>query len=310
MWISVVTTMYRSAPYVREFHTRIRQQLQALGADYEVVLVNDGSLDNSLEIALELQREDPHVVVIDLSRNFGHHRAIMAGLAQARGERIFLIDCDLEEPPELLGVFHERFERGDCDVVYGVQQERMGGVFRRVSGALFYRLFNWLSPLQIPRNLVIARLMSRRYVEALLEFRERELFFAGLLFLAGFKQVPVLIEKTFKGESSYSLARRLSITVNSIISFSDKPLRLIFYSGALISLVAGLYIINLVVAKLFFGVSVDGWTSLIVSVWFLGGLTILFLGTLGMYISKIFLETKARPNAIVRQIFRGSDGST
>ena len=302
--LSVVTSLYWSAPHLREFHRRASLAAAAVDADYEIVLVDDGSPDDSLAVALELQAADPHVVVIDLSRNFGHHRAIRTGVAHARGDRVFLLDCDLEEAPELVIEFAERMRAEDCDMVYGVQVERKGGWFERASGDLYYRLFNLLSSAPGPRNIVTARLVSRRMVDALLRYGEQVTWMDGLFALAGFRQVGVPVIKGSKGESTYTLRRKLKMFVDSITDFSEVPLHLIFWAGFAISLMSGAYIAYLLVQKLFLGVSVDGWTSVIVSLWFLGGMTILFLGIIGIYLSKIFIETKRRPSTIVRKVHR------
>ena len=280
---------------------------QRMSADYEIVLVNDGSPDESLAMALELHGRDPRVRVIDLARNFGHHKAMMTGLAHARGRRVFLIDCDLEEEPELLAGFQEEMERTGADVVYGVQVRRKGGLFERWTGALFFKLFNLLSSQPIPPNLMTVRLMSRRYVDALVAHRERETVIAGLWALTGFQQVAVPVQKGFRRASSYNLRRKLGFLVTSIASFSDRPLVFIFYLGLTISVVAACAAAYLVVRHLFFGHLLGGWPSLIVSVWLLGGLTLLCLGVIGIYLSKVFIETKQRPYVTIRQIHQRGD---
>ena len=303
MELSIVATLYRSAPSLPEFYRRVKATAEALAPDHEIVLVNDGSPDDSLQIALDMQRCDPRVRVVDLSRNFGHHKAMMTGLAHSRGRRVFLIDSDLEEEPELLGAFHEEMERSGADVVYGVQSRRKGDLFERLSGYLFFKLFNLVSSQPIPDNLVTVRLMTRRYVDALAEHRERETVIAGLWALTGFQQVAVAVQKGTRRGTSYSLGGRLAVFVNSVTSFSDRPLVLIFYLGLAISLLAGLAAGYLVVRRLFFGVFLAGWPSLIVSVWLLGGLTLLCLGVIGIYLSKIFIETKQRPYVVIRRIY-------
>jgi len=167
MELSIVTTMYHSAPYIEEFYERVSKAAKKITGDYEIIFVNDGSPDNALDIAVALHEKDSRVIVVDLSRNFGHHRAMMTGLGYARGEKVFLIDCDLEEEPELLATFHEKFTKDGCDVVYGVQKTRKGGAFERITGNLFYTVFNRLSGIRMPHNLVTARLMSGRYVKSL-----------------------------------------------------------------------------------------------------------------------------------------------
>lgn len=239
MKLSIVATMYNSASYIEAFCRRAADVAQKqVGFEYEIVLVNDGSPDNSLEIAIRLSETDLPIVVIDLSRNFGHHKAMMTGLAHASGEHVFLIDIDLEEEPEWLTSFSEQLVKECCDVVYGVQEQRKGGVFERWSGRLFYRLFHVLTGLVIPKNVVTARLMTRRYVEALLLHNEREVFLAGLWHITGFDQHPKSVKKHCASETTYTFRRKISILVNSVTSFSNVPLVGIFYIGVAISLAA------------------------------------------------------------------------
>jgi putative glycosyltransferase len=303
MDLSIVTTLYQSAPYVKDFHKRASDAARAVTDDYEIVFVNDGSPDESLAAALERHAEDDHVRVVDFSRNFGHHKAIMTGLDYAKGDRVFLIDSDLEEPPELLDTFWDKMKLTDCDVVYGVQRTRKGRFFERIAGSLFYAAFNFLSPEPIPPNLITARLMKRPYVNALLQHREREICIAGLWAATGFRQEPVIVDKGDKGDSVYDLRRKFTNLVNAITSFSNRPLVFIFYLGSLISLGAAAAAVYLIVYRLFIGPLKDGWPSLMVSIWLLGGLTIFSLGVIGIYLSKIFTETKQRPYTIVRQVY-------
>jgi putative glycosyltransferase len=304
MKLSIVATLFHSAPYVREFYERIVRVAQPLTDDFEIVFVNDGSPDDAFARVLELQRADPRVVGVDLSRNFGHHKAMMTGLAYARGERVFLIDVDLEEEPELLTQFAAAMEHRACDVVYGVQVARKGRWFERASGELFWWLFNRLSPQPVAPNMLTARLMTRRYVRSLLRFRERELFLPGLWSMAGFEQVPLAVRKGFHGnQSTYTLRRKLTLAVNSITSFSNLPLIAIFYFGAAISALAVGYLVY-VFLRWWLVSQPAGWTSVIASVWLLGGLMISFLGVIGIYLSKMFVETKRRPFTIVRKVWR------
>jgi putative glycosyltransferase len=223
---------------------------------------------------------------------------------------VFLLDSDLEEDPEWLLSFDAIRRSNRADVVYGVQGKRKGDWFERLSGWIFYKVFNYLSATPIPPNAATARLMTRRYVDALLRYRERELFLHGLWPHVGFLQVPQTVTKRSKGSSTYSLARKISLLVNAITSFSNKPLVFIFYTGLSISLGAGGYIVWLLQRRLVHGIPLAGWASLIVSVWFLGGLTIFFIGVLGVYLAKVFSEIKQRPASIVRQVLPASRGST
>jgi putative glycosyltransferase len=303
MKLSIVATLYQSAAYLAEFHQRASAAAQELvGDDYEIVLVNDGSPDNSLDKAVQLTEQDSHVVVVDLSRNFGHHKAMMTGLAHATGERVFLIDSDLEEEPEWLLAFAQQMAEDNSDVVYGVQESRKGNFLERISGRWFYGLFRLLTGLNLPENIVTARLMTRRYVDALLSHQEREVFMAGLWHITGFVQKPSLIKKHSTSETTYTLRRKMSLLVNSVTSFSNAPLIGIFYIGLAISLLSCVYITYLLIIKLTLATPVDGWTSVMASIWLLGGMIISFIGVVGIYLSKIFSETKQRPYTIVRQV--------
>ena len=304
MKLSIVATLYQSAAYVAPFHQRASAAArQLVGDDYEIVLVNDGSPDNSLVIAVQLTLSDPHVAVVDLSRNFGHHKAMMTGLAHATGERVFLIDSDLEEEPEWLAIFATKMASETCDVVFGVQAQRKGGFFERWTGQWFYRLFKAFTGLALPENIVTARLMSRRYVDALLCHEEREVFMAGLWYITGFKQCAQTVIKHNTSESTYTLRRKVSLLVNSVTSFSNAPLIGIFYIGVTISMVAIVYIAYLAILWLTIAKPLSGWTSVMASIWLIGGMVISFIGVVGIYLSKIFSETKRRPYTIIRQIY-------
>jgi putative glycosyltransferase len=305
MKFSIVTTMFRSAPHLREFYHRMARSVQALSCDYEMVFVNDGSPDNSLDVALDLQKIDPRIRVIDLSRNFGHHKAVMAGLSFARGDYVFLIDCDLEEDPENLGMFYETINReADCDVVYGVQPRRKGSMTSRITATLFYRVLNFLSNEEMDSQMVFSRLMSRRYVDSLLQFKESELFLVGLWKITGYHQKPITITTHNKGASSYTLGKKIALAVNGVTSFSNKPLIFISYLGGLISFGSLLAVLYLLFMKLWFNLVLPGWTSVMISVWLIGGLSIFSMGVIGIYIAKMFIEIKHRPYVIVRRDYR------
>ena len=303
MNLSIVTTLYRSASHLEEFHRRVRAAAEKITSDYEIIFVNDGSPDNSLEIALSIYQRDDTVRVVDLSRNFGHHKAMMTGLSHARGELVFLVDSDLEEEPELLEAFHKELKATGADVVFGVQQKRKGNLFERVSGTIFFRLFNALSVQPIPLNFVTARLMTRDYVLALLQHKEREVMIGGLWQLTGFRQVPVTMTKHHRGASTYNLSLKIAHLVNAVTSFSSKPLVFIFYLGCFILLASSIAALDLIIRKIVFGTLLEGWASLIVSIWLMGGIAIFCLGVIGIYLAKIFIEVKQRPYTIVRHTY-------
>ena len=303
MKLSVVATLYRSEAYIPEFCERASAAARQIsGNNYEIVLVNDGSPDRSLDIAVAISESDPHVVVVDLSRNFGHHRAMMTGLAQARGEHVFLLDSDLEEEPEWLILFQAQMAAQHCDVVFGVQQTRKGGWFERWSGDLFYRLLPMISGIDMPRSMVTARLMTRRYVNALLLHEEREIDIGGLWAITGFEQRPHTVVKHHTSATTYTLGRRVSVFVNTVTAFSNAPLIAIFYIGLAMFLMASAVAGWFVLEWTFLAQPVSGWTSLIVSVWLLGAMIILFIGIIGIYLSKMFSEVKRRPYTIVREV--------
>ncbi len=299
--VNIVTTMYHSAKYLPEFYARIRKSAEQIEVKYDFIFVNDGSPDNSLSVALQLRDEFPNVSVVELSRNFGHHKAIMAGLREAKGELVFLIDCDLEEQPELLEEFFKKMESDPCDVVYGIQNVRKGKWSEQIFGKVFYKVFNHFAERPIPENIIMARLMTNKYVTELVKYDEKEFFLGATFMEVGFKQTPVFVDKKDKGSSTYSLSKKVALMVNAITSTSNKPLIYVFYFGALISFVSFVFIVVLLFRHFFVEKLLTGWPSLIVSIWFLSGLIILCIGLIGIYLSKIYMETKHRPTVVVRK---------
>jgi len=306
MKLSIVTTLFYSAPYLEQFYSRVCAAAQKITDNFEIIFVNDGSPDDSLKIAVSLHQRDKRVKVVDLSRNFGHHRAIMTGLSYAKGQSVFLIDCDLEEKPEYLGMFHKEKESTGADVVYGVRQNQRKNWFDNITAGLFWKMINFFSSDPIPADLITVRLMSQRYVGALLEHREREIFLGGLFVITGFKQAPLTVVKDSKNTSAYNLRRKISLAANAITSFSDKPLILIFYTGFLILFLTMIPAFYLIMKRIFFGAFLAGWPSLIISVWLLGGMIIFCLGIIGIYVAKVYMETKHRPYTIIRQVYERS----
>lgn len=303
MKLSIVTTLYQSESYIDEFYKRSSLAARELsGEDYEIIIVNDGSPDSSLDIAIRLSESDPHVVVINLSRNFGHHKAMMTGLAQSKGELVFLIDSDLEEKPEWLAPFFALLKNEDCDVVYGVQSKRRGKLIEKWSGWVFYRIFRMLTGISQPDNIVTARLMRRYYVEALIKHQERELNIGGIWLITGFRQSKMHVAKQKSSPTSYSFRKKVSHLINAITSFSSLPLVFTFYTGTIISLSALFFIAYLVFRYLFIATPPSGYTSIVTSVWLFSGLIIFFLGLQGIYLSKIFIEVKQRPYTIIKSV--------
>ena len=305
MKLSIVTTLYNSEHFINEFYERITKEAKKFTDDYELIFVSDGSPDNALHKAVELHEKDIHVNVVNLSRNYGHHQAIMSGLEQAEGELVFLIDSDLEEEPEILKDFLEELLSDDSvDVVYGVQKSRKGKWFERASGNVFWKIFNILSHIKISENPLTVRLMKKQYVDSLIQFKEKELFLAGVFKLVGFNQKSLEIVKLSSDMSNYSLIKKLQLLNNAIISFSAYPLLISFYVGLLISTFSFFYGIILIINKLMFNSITSGWTSMMVSIWFLSGVLLLSIGIIGMYLSKIYSEIKNRP-VITKRVYKG-----
>jgi len=307
MELSIVTTLYRSSSYIEEFHRRASAIAKRIAGDrYEIIFVNDGSPDNSLEVAITVADTDQHVSVIDLSRNFGHHKALMTGLAHSNGELVYLLDSDLEEEPEWLETFHEHHAKENADVVFGVQQKRKGNLVEQCSGYVYYRIFRALTGIDQPDNIVTARLMTKQYVSALVEHKERELNIGGLWIITGFRQLSCPVHKTSSSPTTYSIPKKLGHLVNAITSFSNLPLQGVFYFGMGISILSVIYASSIVFRYLFLSAPPDGYTSLIASIWLLAGAILVAIGIQGIYLSKIFTEVKQRPYTIIKGIHGGN----
>ena len=301
MRLSVVTTLYKSAAHVEEFYRHASEAAKRITDDYEIVMVDDGSPDTSLDIACALAAKDGRVRVVELSRNFGHHKALMTGLDHAKGELCFLIDSDLEEDPALLGGFMEKMQSTDCDVVYGFQEKRKGAALESSGGRVAWYWINKLYSIDIPANQCTVRLMRREYVDALLLHRESNTVIGGLWVITGFRQVGMPIAKGHRKESSYSSLSRFATFLNGVTSFSNVPLHLMVAFGMIVSCVSFGFGVVVILEK-FVRNTAAGWTSLIVSIWFMGGIIVFCLGVIGIYVSRIFVETKNRPYVIVRRI--------
>jgi putative glycosyltransferase len=304
MKLSIVTTLFKSTEYIQEFYTRISIEAQKITQDYEIIFVDDGSPDNSLQKAVALFETDNRVKVIELSRNFGHHKAIMTGLNHASGEFVFLIDSDLEEDPELIGKFWEELNKKnqDFDIVYGVQKIRKGYLLERFSGWLFYKIFNFFSEVKIPENFLTIRLMKKNYVKNLISFKEKQIVLSVLTILNGFKAKEIIVVKKNLNTTTYSFFLKFRLTINSLVASSPKFLTLAFYSGLFITINSFLFVLYLIIKKLLFNAPVEGWVSIMASIFFFGGLIIIFLGVIGLYLSEIFYEVKNRPLTIIKKI--------
>jgi putative glycosyltransferase len=307
MKISVVTTLYKSKVFLDQFITEIQIALNQIECiDYELVFVNDGSPDDSLQYLIERKEEIPQIKVLDLSRNFGHHYAIQVGLEYATGDYIFLIDNDLETPPSVLVDFYgAMINDNSLDVVYGFQEVRKGMFLERLTGSIFWVLINKLSDTKIPHNILTERLMTKQYVESLLRLQDANVFLGGMMYWVGFNQKGLPIKKRLrKGASTYSLKRRAELMLQAITSFSGKPLEWLFYFGLTISFFSTLFIVYLIIQKIIHQEEVElGWTSIVAINVLILGVISTFLGIIGIYIYKIFRQVQGRPNAIIKKIY-------
>lgn len=307
MKLSVVSTLYRSKPFLETFLKEIIAAIEVLKIEqFELIFVNDGSPDDSLQYLLARKQDITQIKLIDLSRNFGHHYAIQAGLHYAKGDYIFLIDNDLETPPNVLIEYYNEIRKDDSlDVVYGYQEARKGSFIERNAGSLFWVLINKVSEIKIPHNLLTERLMSRQFVTELLRLQDANLFMGGMWHWIGFNQKGIPVKKGVReGASTYSFKRRLELMLHAITSFSGKPLEWLFYFGITISFFSFLFIIYLAVQKIIHQDEVQlGWTSIVAINVLILGIISTFLGIIGIYIYKIFRQVQGRPNSIVKKIY-------
>lgn len=304
--ISIVTSVYKSEKFLLDFIQELEMAIADSNVEkYEIIFVNDGSPDKSLGILKEQRLRNNNIKIIDLSRNFGHHKAVMAGLSYAKNDLVFIIDCDLEVRPTVLLQFISTLRDTEADVVYGVQAKRKGGLTEKIGGALFWRAFNVLSDTPVPQNVLSERLMTRRYVDALLSLGDRNVFLAGMMYWSGFYQVPLIVNKAQRdGRSTYSVRRRISLLVEAVTSFSTVPLRLVLLIGILLTAGALMGGLALLVEKILDPTAItEGFTSLMLVILGLGGMIITIQGVLGLYVSRIFIQSQNRPLFIVKSVY-------
>jgi dolichol-phosphate mannosyltransferase len=306
-FISIVAPVYNEEETIYEFNKRVTQVLKNLkddGYDYEIIYVNDGSQDHSLEILRELRQKDPdHIKIIDFSRNFGHQLAITAGIDFASGAAVVIMDSDLQDPPELIPKMVVKWQEG-FDVVYAVRKQRKAETFfKKITASYFYHILRKISKINIPRNTGDFRLIDCRVVYSLRKVKERHRFMRGLVSWTGFRQIGIeyIREKRFAGKTKYPVYKMVIFALDGITSFSKTPLQISSYLGFFVSFLSFMYIIINLYLKLFTDLPVRGWTSLIVLICFLGGLQMMFIGIIGEYIGRIYDEVKQRPLYIIKR---------
>lgn len=311
--LSVVVPCFNEEAVIRETHKRLVSVLDSLTVlDSEIIYVDDGSLDTTLSILKELQCSDIRVRVISFSRNFGHQIAVTAGLEHSSGDAIVLIDADLQDPPEVILEMVERWQNG-VDVAYGQREERKGETaFKLWTAKAFYRTINRMSDVSIPLDTGDFRLMDRKAVDALLAMPERDRFLRGMVAWVGFKQEPVRYKRAerFAGTTKYPLKKMVRFATDGIVSFSLVPLRLAIWMGLIAAILSFLGILYALIMRLVTDSWVPGWTLLFIALLFIGGVQLLFLGTIGEYLGRVYGEVKGRPLYLVRERHGFSDNTT
>jgi dolichol-phosphate mannosyltransferase len=308
--VSVVAPCYEEQDALPLFIPRVRGVLDALGATSELVLVDDGSKDRTWEIIEKAAVEDPRVVGVRLMRNHGHQLALTAGLSVCRGERILIIDADLQDPPELLPDMMVLMDEG-ADVVYGQRRRREGdGVLKRATAAIFYRLIGRMTEVEIPSDTGDFRLISRRVLDLLVAMPERHRFVRGMVSWIGGTQVPLVYDRDARaaGVSKYPFAKMLRFAADAITSFSMVPLRLSIILGWIMAGIGFAAAINSVVGALM-GRTVPGWSSLMATIGLLTGTQFLMLGIIGAYLGRLYEQSKGRPLFMIRDMVGGPDTS-
>jgi glycosyltransferase involved in cell wall biosynthesis len=307
--LSVVAPLYNEEGNVAELVRRLRAAADGCFVEgYELVFVDDGSSDRTLELLRQHAAVDPRIVIVQLSRNFGHQLAATAGLDIARGDAVVLIDADLQDPPELIPAMIERWRAG-YDVVYAVRRNRRGeSPFKVWTARTFYRITRRLTKVAIPVDTGDFRLMSRRVVDALKSIRERHRFIRGLVSWVGYPQTAIEYDRDprFAGDSKYPVSKMLRFAIDGITSFSDIPLRFASYFGFAVSAIAFVVAIVEIVLKIFTGYNLPGYTSTIFAILFLGGVQLIGIGILGEYIGRIYDEIKGRPLYVVAAVERAA----
>jgi glycosyltransferase involved in cell wall biosynthesis len=303
--LSIVVPCFNEQECLPILHQRLTAAAKsAVGEDYELVLVNDGSRDRTWTMMQELVAADPRLVAINLSRNHGHQLALTAGLDLARGKTILIIDADLQDPPELLGDMIETMKREQADVVYGVRTHRAGETrFKRATAHAFYRMLAGATDIEIPLDAGDFRLMSRRALDALLSMPEQARFIRGMVAWIGFRQVPFPYKRDerFAGVTKYPLSKMVRFALDALTGFSSAPLKLASHAGLALAFGSVLIIVYIAVGWMS-GRSIPGWTSLMLVVVILGAVQMFVLALMGEYIGRLYSQSKQRPLYIIQDI--------
>ena len=300
VYISVVTPVYKCAECLDELYTRLIASLRSITNNFEIIMVDDGSPDNAWQIITSIATRDKRVKGIKLSRNFGQHYAITAGLDFAKGRWVVVMDADLQDQPEEIVKLYNKAQEG-YDIVVGKRVERKDTFIKKITSKLFFTIYSYLTDTNIDGSISNFGIYSHKVINSLKSFKEHTRSFGLFAIWVGFKRIEIAIDHSNrkKGKSSYSIKKLFTLALDSIISHSDKPLKLFLTSGFVLSFLSFLYAIFLVIQFYIFSIPVTGWTSLMVSIYFLGGIIIACMGIIGLYLNKIYDEAKNRPLYII-----------
>ncbi len=304
--LSVVIPVFNEIENLPALHERLTAVLQATALSYEIIFVDDGSRDRSVALLHELAATNPHLVVVELARNFGHQVAISAGLDHSRGRAVIIMDADLQDPPEVLPQFIAKWQEG-YDVVYAVREQRKEGWLKRTAYAAFYRLLQRVAHIDIPLDAGDFCIMDRRVVDLLNGMPERNRFVRGIRSWVGLNQVGLAYERHARnaGKPKYTFKRLVYLALDGLVSFSYIPLRVITMLGFSISMLSILLAVFYSVKKLLYGLNPPGFATLVVSIFFLAGIQLIMMGVIGEYVGRIFDEVKQRPLYVVRRVTSG-----
>ena len=298
--ISIVSPVYRAEKILPILVSEINLVMKRIGEDYEIILVDDRSPDNSWEVMKVLSSQNSKIKSIRLSRNFGQHSAIFAGLTKTKGDWVVVMDCDMQDQPKEIAKLYKKALEG-YDIVLGQRENRKDKFLKKLSSKLFYKVFNYLSGGQFNNEIGNFGIYKKKVIDSILNINDYIKFFPLFINWVGFKSTSIPIEHSSReeGKSSYSISRLLKLAFNVIISFSDKPLRLFINFGlgiSILSFILGIYYLYLAVTH---RITQPGFSSLILSIWFLSGIIISCIGIVGVYLGKTFDQTKNRPTFII-----------
>lgn len=303
MDISAIIPVFNEQGNVLEIYKRMTKVLESISKEYEIIFVNDYSRDNSLEIIKDLYNRDKHIRYLSFSRNFGHQIAVSAGLDYSKGEAVVIIDGDLQDPPELIPDMYSKYKEG-YKVVYAKRKSRKGETwFKKISSKIFYRILQRLTSIDIPVDVGDFRLIDKKIVKHLRDMPEKSKYIRGQIAWMGYRQtyVEYIRDPRLYGETGYPLRKMIRFAIDGITSFSDKPLKIATGLGLIVSFISFLVILYALIAHFYLNITITGWTSLIISIMFIGGIQLITIGIIGEYISRINNDIRNRPLYIIEE---------